>query len=250
MKIFRVNPFLFCGILFSIFATYSCSKDVNPNSPAQTTTLSADTVITDTTIFIDITVENVRTFQAQNPNDPKTWYIVWGLSPVDSTVYPYDRLSSAFTGPGANFTPSLEFSKGNVGFHPVGSLPLDFTDSFFAPGNYHYSVKTADTTYNYVGTPTDTLTFFPQFYTKTKLSDGVNISYYDSLGTEWETFNGTADQTGSSFTVLSAKPINDGNTTGKPIGAIVTATFDCILYDKKGNSKHLTNGRFRQAVYY
>jgi hypothetical protein len=250
MKISRINPMLLCGIMFSLIGMTACTKDVRSNAPVKTTTLDADTVITDTSIFIDFTIGNDRIFQVQNANNPNTWYIVWGISPADSTVYPYNRLSSAFTSPGANFTPSLEFSKGNVGFHRVGSLPLNFTDSFFAAGNYSYSVKTADTTYNYIGTATDTLTLFSKYYTKTKLSDGINILYYDSLGTAWETFNGTADQTGSSFTVLSAQPINNGNTTGKPIGALVTATFDCMLYDNKGNSKHLTKGRFRQAVYY
>jgi hypothetical protein len=250
MKISRIHPFVFCGIMFSLFWIVACTKEVRSTAPVKTTTLGADTVITDTSIFIDITLGNDRIFQVQNANNPQTWYIVWGLSPADSTVYPYNRLSSAFTSPGANFVPSLEFSKGDVGFHRVGSLPLNFTDSFFAAGNYSYSVKAADTTYNYIGTPTDTLTLFSKYYTKTKLSDGVSILYYDSLGTAWESFSGSAAQAGSSFIVLSAKPINNGNTTGKPIGAIVTATFDCMLYDHNGNSKHLTKGRFRQAVYY
>jgi hypothetical protein len=232
---------------------FGCSKNTN-QSPAPTTTnnnaQNPDSTITDSSIFIDITLDNERILRIQNPNDVTTWAVIWGSSPADSTVYPYNRIGSSFSDNEATLRPSFEFSKGNVAFRTIAGLSQNFTDSFFMPGNYSYSVKTVDTSYDYIGTPTDTLTLFAQFYTKTLLTPGVNLLYYDSSGTAWETFNGTADQTGSHFTITDAQPIMNGNTTGKPIGAIITANFDSILYDNKGIAKHLTDGKFRQVVYY
>jgi hypothetical protein len=107
-----------------------------------------------------------------------------------------------------------------------------------------------DTSYNYLGTPTDTVTLFYRTYTRTLLSPGICVAWEDSLGTVWETFNGSADQSGSRFTITDVNPIMNGNTTGKPIRAIISAAFDCLLYDDKGNSKHLTDGRFRLEAFY
>lgn len=68
-------------------------------------------------------------------------------------------------------------------------------------------------------------------------SDGVKVIYYDENGTLWSSALGTAEQTGSVFTV------SDHSTTA--YGAVTTATFNCKLYDGNGNSKTLTNGKFK-----
>ena len=83
------------------------------------------------------------------------------------TVFPYNRVVSNFVENSAEFSPGFQFGKGNLGFHMIGTLPVNFTDSFFSPGNYNYSVKTVDTSYNYLGTPTDTATLFDRTYTRT-----------------------------------------------------------------------------------
>jgi hypothetical protein len=244
-------------IIFVLFAALSsCSKnqsfepDTTSTKPIQQTTSTPDSTITDTTIFIDITLDGNRILRIENAADTATWTIQWGPYATDPTVYIFDRVGSFFVQNGGAGSPGFEFTKGRVGFHDLGGLPADFGDSFFAAGNYNYCVKTTDTSYSYYGIPGDTITKFDQIYTKTLLSDGVSLLWQDGSGTLWTTFKGSAAQTNSFFTITNTKPIMNGNTTGKPVGAIVTANFDCELYDGKGNSRHLTSGRFRQAVYY
>jgi hypothetical protein len=245
------------AIIFVLFACLSgCSKnmsyepDTTSVKPTPQPTITPDSTITDTTIFIDITLDGNRILRIENAADTATWVIQWGPYATDSTIYPYDRVGSFFVQNTGDGSPGFEFTKGRVGFHDLGGLPADFGDSFFAPGNYTFAVKTTDTSYSYYGIPGDTITKFDQTFTKTLLSDGVSILWQDGNGTLWTTFKGAATQTSSFLTISGTKPIMNGNTTGKPVGAVVTATLDCILYDGKGGSKHLTSGRFRQAVYY
>jgi hypothetical protein len=249
MKTFQSIYFYFLpAIMLIAIGIQGCTKGINAINNSMTN--SQDRTITDTSIYIDITLDNNRILRIENANNPSTWGIVWGAGPNDSTVFPYNRVVSDFVENSSEFSPGFQFAKGNLGFHTIGTLPLNFTDSFFSPGNYVYSVKTVDTSYNYLGTPTDTVTLFDRIYTRTLLSSGISVAWEDSLGTTWETFNGSADQSGSRFTITEVKPITNGNTTDKPIGAIISATFDCLLYDNKGNSKHLTNGSFRLEAYY
>jgi hypothetical protein len=74
--------------------------------------------------------------------------------------------------------------------------------------------------------------------------DGVEIRWTDAAGTEWSSAWGVADQAGSNFTVTS-KVVNDE----KPpyvLGPLykVKGTFNCKLYDGKGNSIDVTDGKF------
>jgi hypothetical protein len=70
------------------------------------------------------------------------------------------------------------------------------------------------------------------------ISDGVRVEWTDPLGTNWSTDRGTADQTGSTFS------INERSPTGDPFGPRYTfkVTFSCRLYDGSGNSKLVTDG--------
>lgn len=211
-----------------------------------------DSAITDTTIFIDITLDNNRILRIQNPNaGPLYWGTEWGALSTDTTVFSYNRLGSSFVANEGNLSPSLEFGKGNIDnylgiVHP-NLLPANFEDSFFAPGNYAYSMKTnKDTTYNYLGSATDTVTLFANTYTRTLLTPGVNFLWVDSTGTSWETINGSGDQTGSYFTITNNQPVI---VDGAIRGAIITAKFVCNLYDDKGHVMRLTNGQFRQFLF-
>jgi hypothetical protein len=68
--------------------------------------------------------------------------------------------------------------------------------------------------------------------------DGVSLSWTDENGNHWSTYNIPGDQTGSSFTIISAEDVN-----GLGIYHIrVKAKFNCKLYDVNGNVKTLTNG--------
>ena len=69
--------------------------------------------------------------------------------------------------------------------------------------------------------------------------NGVVVQYYDASGDEWATDLGSADQTGSNFTITSHASNGLGN------GYSVTkATFNCMLYDSTGNVKVLTGGEY------
>ncbi|MBK9274412.1 MAG: hypothetical protein IPM49_07715 [Flavobacteriales bacterium] len=74
--------------------------------------------------------------------------------------------------------------------------------------------------------------------------DGVRVEWTDPLGVKWSTDRGTADQTGSSFS------INERTSTGDPFGPRFTfkVTFNCRLYDGAGNSKQVTNGALHGPV--
>jgi hypothetical protein len=244
------NPGVWILIFFcSVTAVCSCSKRVSAPGPVA---VLADSTITDTSLFIYITLDNNRILRIENgEHSPLSWGTEWGTFSTDSSVFPYNRVGSAFFNSEGSYTPSFEFGKGNYYIGLPVHVSSNFTDSFFAPGNYNYSVKTTDTSFNYLGTPGDTVTRFYYTYTKTLLSPGINLLWIDSAGTEWETFNGSADQTNSYFTITKNKALlNNQTATAEQIGAIITATFDCKLYDNQGHVMHLTNGQFRQWVLY
>jgi hypothetical protein len=241
----------------SVVGLFSCSKEVSSSGSTMILITNPipvmDSTLTDSTLYIDITLDGNRILRIENGEQgPLAWGTEFGLSTADSSVYGYNRLGSSFVSPTSLFEPSFYFGKGNVDFPEVRNsdlLPGNFTDSFFAPGNYNYSIKTGDTSFNYLGSPSDTVTKFANTLIKTLLSPGINLSWLDSAGTFWETINGTADQTGSFFTI-TASHITTLTLASKPQGSIVTAKFDCLLYDNKGHSMHLTNGQFRLWVVY
>ena len=248
----RIPSFTLATIIIS-FCTVtfisSCSKNIS--SPG-TIPINADSTITDTTLFIDITLDNSRILRIANgKGSPISWGTEWGFFSTDTSVFPYNRVGCAFFNSQGSYNPSFEFGKGNYFIGLPVQVPSGFTDSFFAPGNYDYSVKTTDTTYNYLGSPGDTITKFYYTYTKTKLSPGINLQWVDSTGTTWETYNGSADQTNSYFTITNSKALlNNQTASALELGAIVAAKFACNLYDNKGHVMHVTNGQFRQWILY
>ena len=76
-------------------------------------------------------------------------------------------------------------------------------------------------------------------------SDGIGIDWnnidaepvYDA----WKSYAFPGTQTGSSFVITSVETYADAQ--GRPI-AKVKANFNCILYNERGESKVLTNGKF------
>ena len=84
---------------------------------------------------------------------------------------------------------------------------------------------------------------FPNSYSGN--SDGIGIDWnnidaepvYDA----WKSYNFPGTQTGSSFVITSVETYADAQ--GRPI-AKVKASFNCILYNERGASKVLTDGKF------
>ncbi len=230
---------------------FSCHKDHShyiPPAPLP------DSTITDTSIYIDITLDNTRILGIQiiNAENP-TWGQIWPGSTGytgDSLVYIGYRIGAEFAaapGFGKLLTNQIFFfTKGNsanirnlVDSSNWTSVPaLDFIDTFFAAGNYQYSAKASDTTV--------TIGMFGTPVQRHLMTNGISIAWIDSTGNLWTTFNGAADQSGSYFTIVKndvpAAP-SWGNVT------TITATLDCKLYDNNGHVIHLTNGKFRQPMY-
>jgi hypothetical protein len=239
---------LFLPVLAVSFC--ACQKSASTVTP--TTPVFVDTAITDTTVYIDITLDNNRILGIQNTSSgPYAWYAEWGGPIADSTTYPYNRLGASFVSNASKaLYPCFGFSKGNISntltLERPYQYPSNFGDSFFVAGNYTYSVRTHDTAFNYLGAPPDTVTSFT--HQLKLLTVGVNLFWQDSTGTIWQTINGAADQTGSHFTITENQPAIYNQVTGNYQAAYIGATFDCKLYDNSGRVMHLTNGRFRQLV--
>jgi hypothetical protein len=238
------------AVIIAVIAGLSSCRRSNgaPPQPA----VNTDTVITDTTIFIDITLDGNRTLGILDPaTSPTPWGNVWGAIDPDSNLFIYNRIGADFVQNTLKSLPAFTFTLGNLNLYSrIASgiyliLPAGTVDSFFASGNFPYSKYAGDTSFNEVG---DTLTLFYRTLTRTKLSPGVNISWVDSAGTVWETLYNPAEQTDSYFTVTGVK-LRNASIPGYVNIATVTANFACTLYDKQGHSIHLTNGRLRQAVF-
>ncbi len=78
--------------------------------------------------------------------------------------------------------------------------------------------------------------------------DGVRVSYYGTDQVEWATDKGTADQTGSTFSIISKTPLPNPTQVAN---YSILVEFSCKLYDDNGNMKTLTDGSMRgKAVLY
>jgi hypothetical protein len=244
------------GCFFCVIGVSSCSKS---NFGSNIT--SPDTSITSSTIYIDITLNGTRTLGVENGHSNQwAWGSLWDVPFADTSIFPYNRLGTTFVSADQANLPSFSFSKGSLNYYAMfpyavdsGSksyyslLPAGALDSFFAPGNYDYSQVKGDTSITILG---DTVVNLPNGLTKTLLTSGINVMWKDSTGTIWQTFSGTGDQTGSYFTILTNTPNSAQSLPGYETGTTITANLDCMLYDGKGNSMHLTNGRFRLPILY
>lgn len=75
--------------------------------------------------------------------------------------------------------------------------------------------------------------------------DGAFVSYTDSNGTFWTSYNGSGEQTSSTFEVTEYIDNSDAASnifTGKKIA---TFRFNCTLYDNAGNSIQVQDGVLR-----
>lgn len=70
--------------------------------------------------------------------------------------------------------------------------------------------------------------------------DGVVVSYIAPDGTMWTTDQGTGDQTGSSFTIVSKEAVSHWMYQAR-----VLVTFSCKLYNGTGDVMTLTNASMR-----
>jgi len=74
--------------------------------------------------------------------------------------------------------------------------------------------------------------------------EGATVEMMDEAGVVWASYLGAGSQSGSTFKITSVIDNSDVNTS-YTFHKIVTYEFTCKLYDGKGNTKTLTNGKLR-----
>jgi len=207
----------FITILMAI-QIQSCHKEQKKSAefPGETN-LSDTSILSDTSLFYDITIDGQREFQVSLQNG---YGIYWDGGagcppPLNKPV----KFSSGIAGHVKDF----RFTKGPL-FYTVADTAFPICKqkkfNFFPPGNYAF---------------TDAVT-----------ADGVSLRWVDANGTEWSTSYGIADQTGSNFTITESIPGPDPSFYE---GIALRAVFNCRLYDKNGHSNQLINGRFRLSMW-
>lgn len=131
-----------------------------------------------------------------------------GTSKFSYDSYYYNN-SSSYT--------AFAVEKGTIYVPGIGRPDQDAFRQFFAVGQQAYSSASSPADLN-----------------------GIVIEHRDDNGVTWKSNKGTADQTGSVFSIESSKEvISFGDQQMK-----IYATFNCKVYDDNGNSKSLTNGKF------
>jgi hypothetical protein len=217
IKLFFLLP-AFCWAL-------SCTKVVSPVN-IENNALTQDGVLTDTSYYTDVTIDGVRTFYISGQKGSGMYFggngtryagITNNFSTMDSNGFYYN-------------TNYIEFNKYESPelFGPISKYNVStfnqWIASNYAAGKYDYYNNTA------------TLS----------VKNGMVLVWTDGNGAKWQTNIG--EQSGSSFTILKTEVLQ-GQNTGYITHTIITAIFNCKLYDNKGNIKLLTNGKLRLTLW-
>ncbi len=108
---------------------------------------------------------------------------------------------------------TISIGKGILYNYPTATL--ESFKNFFKPASYPYAQ-------------------YPNNNNGGLLSNGISIDWKDKTGKEWSSIFGTANQTGSTFKILSADGfLGNGQSF---LYDKVTIEFTCKLYDGNGNS--------------
>jgi len=166
-------------------------------------------------IYYKATIGGVNYYQAVTASN--NYEAGSGLGGVDDVAF----------GSGINYSnPPIpkgltEMSAGKGMFHHYTTATQAQFKAFFAPGDYPYA-------------PTNFST------------DGVSITWTDPNGEYWDTRNGSVDQSGSTFKIISVEDAPDITGT---FYVKVKMQFTCKLYNvNSGAMKQLTNGEM--VVYF
>jgi len=244
--------------LLIVTSLSSCYKNSIPPQYIFPPTATRDTTLTDSSIYIDVTLNGIRVFRIARVDS--SWGMAWfsGDFPPDTTVaiYRLNRIGGVFDS-AANTYPGLGFSKGDINYLTYGYpqsyylMNTQALDSFFQAENYSFSQLSKDTSYTVVyDSNNDTLTAFGNPVSGRILTPGIQLTWYDSTGKAWKTYLGSGDQSNSYFKIVKTEPDPTSySVQGFSNYAIITAEFGCNLYDGRGNVIHLTNGRFRLLAF-
>ncbi len=244
--------------LLIVASLSSCYKNTIPPQFINPQTPTRDTTLTDSSIYIDVTLNGTRVFKIALVDS--FWGMAWFSSnfPPDTTVaiYRLNRIGGVFDSL-PNASPGLGFSNGNINYLTYGypqsyyQMNTEALDSFFQTGNYPFSQLSKDTSYTVVyDSKGDTLSAFVNPVSGKLLTPGIQLTWYDSTGKAWKTYLGSGDQSNSYFKIVKTDPDPTSYAdSGFSNYVIITAEFGCNLYDGLGNVIHLTNGRFRLLAF-
>jgi hypothetical protein len=149
----------------------------------------------------------------------------------------------------------LEQSIGGIynGVESSGSINYYVTGGIFdVLENYTPTYKGGISFGKNYGTFPDVGTVYNSFSTgansyghQTPQTAGFIIGYEDANNVLWSTDNGVGTQTGSIVNISSISAYSSLATS-----YLVQGTFNCTVYDQNGNSKTLTNGKFKSMFAY
>ena len=229
----------------AIFSLGSCTK----HSPLALAIPFRDSTITDTTYYIDFTLDQKRVFEIWANVEGWTWTPPWSIF-GDTLIYPYSGLHCELDAIPTGSIYGFYFSKNAYGldmgaYFAKGWLLMkkSFVDSFFEAADYSYAtLLNRDTTYT---SPLNPDASRPR--SQKLLGSGIHVIWFDSTGKIWQTTSGSADQTGSYFTIAKSQSHPYTSVPGYTNYAYATdiwAEFECNLYDGEGHMLHLANGKF------
>lgn len=209
-------------ILIALFVFAACKKktsDPEP-APAPTTTTTTTTGGTTTT--------------APSVSIGSTPQVQFSIDGVAASYV--ESVTGTFVGNGQSNIGTINSAAGTM---TVG------TSFFNSAGDI---ITVYKRTFHYTpGAGLDPDTEFSNFFQKRThpytmgVANGIAIEWHDAAGNIWSTENGTADQTGSVFTIVDN--LQDYERDGGDLSMKMHATFNCKLYNASGAVKTLTNGK-------
>jgi hypothetical protein len=226
-------PFKTCfwrfALFLSAFLFFSCRKvgSQNQSSAQAVKGKPEDSVASDSSYYTDITVNGQRSYYISGSSGCAMYYGDTGpfaYSGITSDSNIYAALGNYYN------TSFLEFDKYNFPIHTgpsfgyIDSVFNSWVISNFLAGNYRY--------------------FSPD--TVLTAGNAVALVWTDAVGVQWKTSAGS--QPGIRFAISKGEPFYD-SATGYIIGVNVSAAFACTLYNPAGQQMHLSNGRFRLAIW-
>jgi len=165
-----------------------------------------------------------------NPTSSADYYLVFfdGTKPVKIE----QGKDNVYCGAGSSGNSSYSYSEGKFlkSTDLVGSIEYGKNYGFFPSHSEAYN-----------GYTTGTNTFGEE----NSGTAGFFIYYKDISGTYWYTASGTGIQTGSAINISSKSSYNSLSSY-----YTIEGTFNCTVYDPNGNSKTLTNGKFKTLFGY
>jgi hypothetical protein len=207
-------------LILLVFVSFvSCKKKEDPSPGNQTNN----------------TNNNTNTSADQNPTSTATYYLVFfdGTSAVKLEQSVSGVYNGSVSGGGTDYvTTGGGFYGLDENYDPIFKGGISF-------GKNYGGFPDHDEAYNSYSTGGNS------FGNESAQTTGFIIEYKDASGTYWTSDKGTADQTGSAITVNSKTAYNSLS-----LAYIIDGTFNCKIYDGNGNSRTLTNGKFKTMMAY